>query len=502
MSDTSSTKSGYRTTVGLEVHAELDTATKMFCNSANDPERAAPNSNICPICLAHPGTLPTINRKAVEHVLRVGAAINGNFADYTEFDRKSYFYPDIPKGYQISQFEHPFISGGELAGVAITRIHLEEDTAKSYHISGPFDSVGTAEEVQKRKMDTSKSLVDFNRAGVPLMELVTEPDIHDAETAGKFARELQLLLRTLGASKANLEKGEMRVEANISVSKTDELGTKVEVKNLNSFRSVERAIAYEVDRHIKLIEEGGKVVQETRGWDEGNQKTFSQRLKEGSADYRYFPEPDLPKLVLSEDPEFNREKIVAALPELPWERRARYAALGMKESDAVFLGSTLERNTFFDTILSLLADDTESEKIILLAVNYIVSDLGGYYAKSGTQEYEHVTPEAFVELMRMVHANELSSRGAKDVLVILAESGGSPKAIATEKGLLQVSDPEALRVIVKEVLSANPEAIEGYKAGKEQLLQFLVGQSMKASKGAGNPAVLRDLLLEEIGKTN
>ena len=468
---------GYRTTVGLEIHAELNTSTKMFCDSANDPEAAEPNSNICPVCMAHPGTLPTINRKAVEHVLRVGAAIDGNFADYTEFDRKSYFYPDIPKGYQISQFEHPLISGGSLVNVAVTRIHLEEDTARSSHAGG-------------------QSLVDFNRAGVPLMELVTEPDIHDPKTAGEFARELQLLLRTLGASHANLEKGEMRVEANISISKTDELGTKVEVKNLNSFRSVERAIAFEVERQAKLLEEGGKVVQETRGWDEGKQVTFSQRLKEGSADYRYFPEPDLPKMILSSDPEFSREKIIAALPELPWTRRARYAELGIKETDAVFLGSTIERNNFFDALLKLIG---ESKSLVLLSTNYIVSDLGGYYAKTNTPEFEHVTPEAFLELMKMIEANELSSRGAKDVLLVLAESGGSPKAIATEKGLLQVSDPEALRASVREVLEANPSAVEEYKGGKDSLLQFLVGQSMKATKGAGNPAMLRDLILEEIG---
>ena len=469
---------GYKLTVGLEIHAELNTSTKMFCDSANDPEAAEPNSNICPVCMAHPGTLPTINRKAVEHVLRVGAAIGGKFADYTEFDRKSYFYPDIPKGYQISQYEHPLISGGSLVGVAVTRIHLEEDTARSSHAGG-------------------QSLVDFNRAGVPLMELVTEPDIHDAKTAGEFARELQLLLRTLGASHANLEKGEMRVEANISISKTSELGTKVEVKNLNSFRSVERAIAFEIERQAKLLEEGGVVTQETRGWDEGKQITFSQRLKEGSADYRYFPEPDLPKMILSSDPEFSREKIIAALPELPWTRRARYAELGLKENDAVFLGSTLERSEFFDALLQLIND---SQSLALLSANYIVSDLGGYYAKTGTAEFEHVTPETFLELMKMIEANELSSRGAKDVLVVLAESGGNPKAIATEKGLLQVSDPEALRRAVKEVLEANPSAVEEYKGGKEALLQFLVGQSMKATKGAGNPAMLRDLILEEITK--
>jgi aspartyl-tRNA(Asn)/glutamyl-tRNA(Gln) amidotransferase subunit B len=482
--------SEYRLTVGLEVHAELDTETKMFCNSKNDPNEEKPNANVCPVCMAHPGTLPTINRKAVEHVLRVGAAIDGNFADYTEFDRKSYFYPDIPKGYQISQFEHPLISGGKLAGVDITRIHLEEDTARSSHVTGTSESGDTA-------ATAGKSLVDFNRAGVPLMELVTEPVIHDAETAGKFARELQLLLRTLGASHANLDKGEMRVEANISISKSDELGTKVEVKNLNSFRSVERAIAYEVERQTKVLEEGGTLVQETRGWDEGKNVTFSQRVKEGSADYRYFPEPDLPKLMLSEDPEFSREKITAALPELPWERRSRYAELGLKESDAVYLSATPERSIFFDAVLAELKLDAELTK---LAVNYIVSDLGGYYAKAGTAEFEGMTPVSFVALMRMIGANELSSRGAKDVLLVMAEVGGDPKVIAEEKGMLQVSDPEALRAQVREVIAANPAVVEEYKAGKESVLQFLVGQGMKATKGAGNPGMLRELILEEISK--
>jgi aspartyl-tRNA(Asn)/glutamyl-tRNA(Gln) amidotransferase subunit B len=429
--------------------------------------------------MAHPGTLPTINREAVMHVLRVGAAIGGTFADYTEFDRKSYFYPDIPKGYQISQFEHPLISGGVLAGIPITRIHLEEDTARSSHVGGT----------------DGKSLVDFNRAGVPLMELVTEPEIHDAETAGKFARELQLLLRTLGVSYANLEKGEMRVEANISISKTDELGTKVEVKNLNSFRSVERAIAYEIERQKKLLDGGGKVVQETRGWDENKQQTFSQRLKEGSADYRYFPEPDLPKMILSDVPDFSREVILASLPELPWNRRARYVGLGIKEADAVYLSGTYERGVFFDAVLDLIDSDAP---LATLAANYIVSDLGGYYTKSDDVEYKNISPESFVALMRMVSGNELSSRGAKDVLVVMAESGGDPQTIAKEKDLLQVSDPEALRVSVREVLAANDSVVADYKAGKQAGLQFLLGQAMKATKGAGNPQMLRDLLVEEL----
>lgn len=469
--------SDYRLTVGLEIHAELRTKTKMFCDSVNDPENSNANTNVCPVCMAHPGTLPTINREAVQHVLRVGAAIDGKFADYTEFDRKSYFYPDIPKGYQISQYEHPLISGGELAGVAVTRIHLEEDTARSSHSTG-------------------KSLVDFNRAGVPLMELVTEPDIHDAETAGKFARELQLLLRTLGASHANLEKGEMRVEANISISKSDTLGTKVEVKNLNSFRSVERAITYEVERQKKLIESGGEVVQETRGWDESKQQTFSQRLKEGSADYRYFPEPDFPKMVLSKDSAFDRGAIRKALPELPWSRRERYSKLGLKESDAVYLSGTYERGIFFDAVLALIHNDAS---LAGLAANYVVSDLGGYYAKSDDVEYKNISPETFVALMRMVYTNELSSRGAKDILMVMAESGGDPQIIAKEKNLLQVSDPEALRAHVREVISANETIVAEYKAGKQAGLQFLLGQAMKATKGSGNPQVLKDLLIEELG---
>jgi aspartyl-tRNA(Asn)/glutamyl-tRNA(Gln) amidotransferase subunit B len=332
---------------------------------------------------------------------------------------------------------------------------------------------------------------------VPLMELVTEPDIHDAETAGKFARELQLLLRTLGASHANLEKGEMRVEANISISKSDTLGTKVEVKNLNSFRSVERAIAYEVERQAKLIDGGGKVVQETRGWDENKQQTFSQRLKEGSADYRYFPEPDFPKIILSKDPEFNRDTIRKALPELPWDRRERYVSLGIKEADAIYLSGTYERGIFFDAVLTKINNDAA---LATLAANYIVSDLGGYYAKSNDVEYKNISPELFVTLMRMVNENKLSSRGAKDVLVVMAETGGNPEVIAQEKGLLQVSDPEALRNSVRDVLAANEGVVAEYKGGKEAGLQFLLGQAMKATKGAGNPQVLRDLLIEELSK--
>lgn len=463
--------SDYRTTIGLEVHAELDTNTKMFCNSANEPEAAEPNTHVCPVCMAHPGTLPVINKRAVEHVLRVGTALGSTLADYTEFDRKSYFYPDIPKGYQISQYEYPLVTGGMLNGIAITRVHLEEDTARSSHAHG-------------------SSLVDFNRAGVPLMELVTEPVIHDAKTAGDFARELQLLLRTLGSSHANLEKGEMRIEANISVSKTDTFGTKVEVKNLNSFRSVERAIAYEVDRQIALIESGGTVSQETRGWNENTQETFSQRVKEGSADYRYFPEPDLPKLVLSELVELKRETLANALPELPWDRRARYEQLGLKAEEAAQLADDLERAAYFDALITELASDGALLKI---ATNYLLNDIG---------EANPPNVAAFSELARLVATNTLSSRGAKDVLKVLLEKGGdSALAVAEAEGLLQESDPEALRGVVVQVLTDHAAVVEEYRAGKESVLQFLVGQGMKASKGAGNPALIRELMIEELGKS-
>lgn len=456
----------YQPTIGLEIHAELKTRTKMFCDSPNDPDETRPNVNVCPVCMAHPGTLPVINKQAVHHMLRIGTAIGGTLADFSEFDRKSYFYPDIPKGYQISQYEYPLVSGGTLASVPITRVHLEEDTARSTHAGG-------------------KSLVDFNRAGVPLMELVTEPAIHDAETAGNFARELQLLLRTLGASEANLEKGEMRIEANISVSKDSTLGTKVEVKNLNSFRSVERAIRYEIDRQTALIESGGAVQQETRGWDEGKQETFHQRLKEGSADYRYFPEPDLPKMIVSDLKEYAYEALQRELPELPWVRRDRYASLGLKAEDAQFIAAN-EHAAFFDAVA------TARPQSAVLAANYFISDLSG--------DPKAVQPEAFTALIAMVEGNKVSSRGAKEVLAIMVSEGGDPAEIAKAKGFEQVSDTGALRTAVQEVIAANPGPADEYRAGKEATLQYLVGQGMRATKGAGNPGVLRELFIEELKK--
>ncbi len=465
----------YRPTIGLEIHAELKTRTKMFCDSANNPDETRPNVHVCPVCMAHPGTLPTINREAVRHILRVGSAVNGQLADFSEFDRKSYFYPDIPKGYQISQYIHPLVRGGSLADVAITRVHLEEDTARATHTHG-------------------KSHIDFNRAGIPLMELVTEPVIPDAQTAGKFARELQLLLRSLGASEANLEKGEMRIEANVSVSDEEKkFGTKVEVKNLNSFRSVERAIAFEIERQTALIESGGKVVQETRGWNEAKQETFHQRLKEGSADYRYFPEPDLPKLFLSEIPEFSHESIRASLPELPWDKRNRLLKeYELKEEVVELFMQNVELGTFFEKVVSGRTPD-----FIKLATNYIISDLVALLKDKAVGTFS--SADNFIKLIDMVVSGTLSSRGAKDTLLIMVEQGGDPEMIAKEHRLIQIHDSTALTAAVDTVLAREEKAVREYTGGKGATLQYLVGKAMKESGGAGNPESLRKLIKEKLG---
>ena len=499
----------YLPTIGLEIHAELKTRTKMFCNSKNDAEltvdamgTSRPNVNICPVCTGQPGTLPTINKQAVMHVLRVGTAFGSQPADYSEFDRKNYFYPDIPKGYQISQFKYPLVSGGSLRGVEITRVHLEEDTARSQHTS-------------------DASLVDFNRAGVPLMELVTEPVIHDAKTAGDFARELQLLLRYLGASEANMEKGQMRVEANISVApklNNAVLGTKVEVKNINSFRAVERAIEYEIKRQIEVIESGEKVVQETRGWDESKQRTFSQRKKESSHDYRYFPEPDLPKLKLSEVAEFAPEELSRAMPELPWIKRERYAReFGLKSDDVETFVANIELGNFFESVAGILGGDDAK---VRLAANYITSDLLGHMANSETgfpngnsgignpvSENMRGLPDAdnFATLIEMISAGDLSSRGAKDVLALMLDrvlnqesSTTDPRVIAEQQGLLQKHDEGEIQKIVDKVIADNDTVVADYKAGKQASLQYLIGQGMKLSKGSANPSLLSKLIIRAI----
>ncbi len=451
----------YFPTIGLEIHAELATQTKMFCSSKNDSNEKRPNVNICPVCLGYPGTLPVINQEAIRSVLRVGLAVGGEMADYTEFDRKNYFYPDIPKGYQISQYKNPLLQGGTLQGVALTRIHLEEDTAKSTH---PSTALGAG--------DQTFSLLDFNRAGVPLMELVTEPVIKTAAEAVNFARELQLLLEYLNVSGANMERGEMRVEANISLGKDGKKGTKVEVKNLNSFRAVEKAIKFEIERQLAILERGERIVQETRGWDENKEITFSQRLKESAHDYRYFPDPDLPKLFIKSIPEFEEDKLKASLPELPREKRERYKRdFDLKDSDIEIYVQQPERGKLLEESVKILGDKVLAQ----LVSNYITNDLKTL-----------VPAESLAEIVKMISNGEISSRGAKDILKIIQEKGGEPRIIAKNRNLIQESDRKVLEKIAKEVLRETPGAP----------IDFLVGQAMKATKGNANPQVLKEIFIK------
>ncbi len=491
----------YYPTIGLEVHAELKTQTKMFCSCKNDPDEEKPNINICPVCMAHPGTLPVINKKAVENVIKVGLALGGEIADFTEFDRKNYFYPDIPKGFQISQYKYPIISGGHLADFDLTRIHLEEDTATNKHRESTFPEVRlTGVSRRSNFREEGYSLVDFNRAGVPLMELVTEPyTSNDAEIAAKsasnLAKELQLTLWYLNVSEANMEKGEMRVEANISVSiDKNKLGTKVEVKNLNSFKSVEKAIKFELDRMVKLLEngKGSEIVQETRGWDDGKQKTFSQRKKESSHDYRYFPEPDLPKMYLHEA--FNLEKIKKELPELPQAKRLRYKRdFGIKDEDIESYINDPDLGIYFEKVTENLLQNKE---LIILASNFISNDLIG----SGKSVTEFIDPDLLSETITMISNGELSSRAAKDIIFIAKgfQKGQKIREYAKEKNLLQKNDEESIKAIVEKIILENPEVVAVYKAGKENAIMSLVGKVIKESKGSANPQmvikILKDLL--------
>ncbi len=481
----------YVATIGLEIHAELSTATKMFCSCKNDPDEEKPNTNICPVCLAHPGTLPVLNNKAIELVLKVGHAVKGEIADFTEWDRKNYFYPDIPKGYQVSQYKYPLVSGGRLAGVEITRIHLEEDTAQSTH------------DIHE------KSLINFNRAGVPLMELVTEPVIHDVETAVRFAKELQLVLRYLGAGEANLEKGEMRVEANISIASEEDtamhkFGTKTEVKNLNSFKVVEKAIAYEIARQTELLEKGERVVQETRGWDEKALKTFSQRLKESSHDYRYFPDPDIPKLKLSEVKEFSKESITKDISELPWEKRMRLQKdFEMTDKEVAVCVEQPEIGKYFEAVVVGSGSDV---RIVRLAVNYILTDYIGLLNKEN-KKIDTISAVNFSKVMVMIGKGELSSRGAKDLLAILVKENVDltstqhdfVEILANKHGLIQKNDVGEIKKVVEEIIKANPTVVEDYKKGKVVALQFFIGQSMKMMKGSANPEVLKKIILDLLG---
>jgi aspartyl-tRNA(Asn)/glutamyl-tRNA(Gln) amidotransferase subunit B len=475
----------YEAVIGIECHVQLRTASKMFCGCSTDFQEAPPNSHTCPVCLAHPGTLPVINRQAVRHVLAAGLAIGAQIPDVTRWDRKNYFYPDLPKGYQISQYDLPLASHGSLSfdttdgpvTVTITRAHLEEDTARLIHSVG---ADGRRE----------ASLVDFNRSGVPLMEIVTDPVIHTAEAARRYAEELRQVLVTIGASEAAMENGQMRVEANVSLRPEgqEEFGTRVEVKNMNSFRAVERAITYEFERQENALRTGTPLVQETRGWDDDRGVTYRMRVKETSDDYRYFPEPDLPPLQV--EPAWL-EQIRAALPELPAARQARYRdQLGLSAYDAGVISAGAA--AYFDAVVAAPGEPAPKRAANLL------TKIGLRLAKSEPGLLAQRDPAQLARVVELAEAGELSSQNAEGVYEEHLRSGDSVDAIVARLGLRQISDDAALTAVVAQVLDANPGAVADVRAGKAQAIGFLTGQVMKETRGQANAGRVGELLRTEL----
>ena len=469
----------YEPVIGIEVHCQLKTASKMFCGCSNAYADAPPNTHTCPVCLGLPGTLPVINRRAVELVLATGVALGAETPPATRWDRKNYFYPDLPKGYQISQYDLPLASNGRLTfrtsegevTIGIRRAHLEEDTAKLNHST---DDAG-------RRV----SLVDFNRSGAPLMEIVTEPDVRSAEAARRYAEELQSILRAIGASDADMERGQMRVEANVSLRPrgTEAFGTRVEVKNMNSFRSVERAIAYEIERQAAALDAGETLTQDTRGWNEDRGSTYVMRSKEDSHDYRYFPEPDLPPLRVDAA---WLAAIGETLPELPAARRARYEGdLGLSAYDAtVIVGEPAASELFEAARTGTPAPDPKA------LANWVT---GPWLAllKTDPQAAARVDPRELADLVARVAAAELSGTNAKEVFSAHAAEGTAVAAIVEARGFRQISDAGALASIVDEVIAANPKAVADHRAGKPAV-GFLVGQVMKATRGQANAALVQE----------
>jgi aspartyl-tRNA(Asn)/glutamyl-tRNA(Gln) amidotransferase subunit B len=460
--------------IGMEVHVQPRTRSKMFCGCAIAELNAAPNTHVCEVCLGLPGVLPVPNKAAVEACLKTALALNCEIPRHTKFDRKNYMYPDLPKGYQISQYDLPMSVNGslEVGGrkVRVRRVHLEEDTGKLVHAG---DKLHKAWE----------SYVDLNRAGVPLMEIVTEPDIRSADQARDYAMELRTLLRSIGASEADMEKGQMRAEPNISIRRegSDELGVKTELKNINSFRALHRAILYEVDRQQKLLESGGTVVQETRGWSEAEQRTFSQRSKEFAEDYRYFPEPDIPPI------ELDRawiEDIRSALPEMPSVRRERLVgAHGLPASDVAVIGADRELADLFEAAVATGAPAKQ-------VANWIVGEV----APTGKLP----SPANLGELVKLVAGGAITRDQGREVLAESVETGRTPAEIAAEHGFKQVSDESELRVLAQAVIDANPKAAADYRGGKKQAMQALM-QDLRKRAPHSNPRLASEQLLKLLG---
>lgn len=469
----------YEAVIGLEIHVQMDTETKMFCSCPVE-FGAEPNTNVCPVCLGMPGSLPVINRKAVEYAVRASLALNCEVHLESIFARKNYFYPDLPKGYQISQYEKPLATNGwleielpdgEKRKVRIRRLHIEEDAGKNIH-------------------EGNKSYVDLNRAGTPLMEIVTEPDIRSPEEARIFLETLRNIMRYTGVSKADMEKGQLRCDINVSIRPkgSDKLGTRTEIKNVNSFRFVQKALEYEIERQIKVVSEGGEIVQETRTFDPATGKTYTMRTKEEAEDYRYFPDPDLLPLVLKEE---WIEEIKRSMPELPHQRLERLLSqYGISEYEAKIFVQHKELGDYFEEAVKVYNEPK-------MIANWLLNDLLGLLNEKQVQiEESPVPPESLAELVKLIKENVISTKIGKEVIKEMVETGKSASKIVEEKGLKQITDESEIRRIVEEVVSRFPKEVERFKAGEEKLIGFFVGQVMRETKGKANPRLVNQILRE------
>jgi aspartyl-tRNA(Asn)/glutamyl-tRNA(Gln) amidotransferase subunit B len=476
--------SQFETVIGLEVHAELSTNSKIFCGCPTE-FGAPPNTHTCPICLGHPGVLPVVNKRAVEFAMKAALALNCEISRETKFDRKNYFYPDLPKAYQISQYDQPIGKNGwieievngEKKRIGINRLHLEEDAGKLTH-----SEYGGG------------TLVDYNRVGVPLVEIVSEPDIRSPEEARAYLEKLKAILQYTGVSDVRMEQGSLRCDANVSIRPVGqkEFGTKTELKNMNSFRNVQLGLEYEVERQKELVLSGGKVTQETRRWDEANKKTVLMRSKEEAHDYRYFPDPDLVRMQISEE---WIEAVRATIPELPDARQARYVNdYGLSSVDAGVITMTKESADFYDEAVKTGADPKA-------VANWLMVELFGYLNANNLELSDvKITPQGLGEMVKLIENGTISSKIAKTVFKEMVETGKAPAKIVEEQGLVQISDEGALRQIVADVIAAHPQAVADYKAGNERAIGFFVGQVMKQTKGKANPAMVNKLLVEAIEK--
>lgn len=477
------TRDKYEVVIGLEVHAQLKTKSKIFAPDSTEFGNEQ-NTQISPITLGMPGVLPVLNKEVVNMAILTGLALDSSIPNRCKFDRKQYFYPDLPKGYQISQYDEPICVGGHLningKRIGITRAHLEEDAGKLVH-SGADGIAGS-----------NYSLVDLNRAGTPLLEIVSEPDMRSSDEAKAYVEELRNILRYINVCDGNLEEGSMRCDANISVmlKGAKEFGTRAEIKNVNSFRALQRAIEYEVERQIDIVEDGGKVVQETRLWDDNSGETRSMRSKEDAHDYRYFPEPDLMPLEISKE---WIEEIKAKMPELPRAKRERYMALGLSEYDASIVVEQMDLALFFDDVLKLGANAKT-------AVNFLMGEIAAYLKEEKLNLGEtKLTPENLAELVNLIEKKTISNNIGKQIIFTMLKEGTRASEIVEKQGLSQISDEGAIKEIVQKVVDSNPEQVSAYKGGKVQLLGFFVGQIMKETKGRANPQTVNDLLKEILG---